>query len=419
MTLAGLDTQRIARQEGASEGNGLVARHLSGSQCATEEEFLASAREDARLGLTVRRDLSQITFIERNDRLAVRLGKKDGEPESKEFVVYPTRHALAQMLGTMRRGRHTSLLADGEIPAELAAEVAGHLHVNRLREVQESTDPKERLREARAILKTDTLHGDSGILRGWMGEKFALISDAKIANHLSPKFANLGMRPGSPTFNWGEGMPPSDSVAMSRSDTKSFAFYITDEKLPGSDPQGGLRLGVYYYNSEVGGSSVGMGYVLFSDICCNYLLWNVGEIVEVRRRHVGSTVWEWFETQADSILRADRFQTFARETMAQVDRAMRVDFIDADAASAADSAGDDAKGWTDVVAAFNRFGVGTETAKQAWTARLLTENEDDSHRNSVWRVANGLTSVAKTVASADESATLSRSAAKILATASA
>jgi hypothetical protein len=392
-----------------------LQKYLKGEQFESVEAYRANAFEDKRLGVQRLAQFDRnVLFLNEDGNVKVEVGGKS------DLTLRPTIHALRQMLGRMNAGHSGRLITGNILTPDTVVKVLREIQSAHVKSGKNVADDDGSTGEFKCIVKRDHEGADTGILRGFVGKGYALYPDYDVLNDAEQYVSELGMVPGSPTFEWSPGMREQmgNKVAFSRDDMHSFGFWLTPDHLPGSDDFGGLRLGIGVKNSEVGAGSLGVFYTLCREVCCNFLMWGVAEAKMLKRRHVGKNVREWFHETMAEVASTEAAKRAAAVAVEQFNAAVAIDFVSADAAAEADAA-PDAKSWDAVVRAYGKVGVGPKMARDAFTARNLPENQDAAPGHSLWRAINGLTALARDAESAEAASVIQTAAGKMLASATA
>ena len=237
--------------------------------------------------------------------------------------------------------------------------------------------------------------GDS--LRAVTSDRYERLWDEEVLDAVDRWLLPSGFIPAMPTMSTdaaGSNARGNSKPALFRSDRDSFCFFMSEETP--RDAFGGLRKGLVVFNSEVGAKSLGFCTFLFRDMCANFLIWGASGVVERTARHT-SAVRELFG-EFDQVLRSIANQVSPLE-YAQVEKAARTEFVSG----------------KDPVAVKSRlqqeFGVPVKHLDDVLEATFLPENVGEF---TTWGLANGITSVAKSLPYAAEGVELSRIAGQVL-----
>ena len=100
---------------------------------------------------------------------------------------------------------------------------------------------------------------NSTSLRAITSDRYERVWDADVLEEVNRWLLGSGFIPAVPTINtdeFGTNVMGNTKPALFRSDRDMFSFFYSD-KDPGDDGFGGLRKGVFVFNSEVGYKSFG------------------------------------------------------------------------------------------------------------------------------------------------------------------
>ncbi len=234
-------------------------------------------------------------------------------------------------------------------------------------------------------------------LRAVTSDRYERVWDAELYEAVDRWLLPSGFVPAVPTMNTdehGTNVLGNTKPALFRSDRDSFAFFFSEES--NGAEFGGLRKGVLAYNSEVGAKCLGYATFLFRDVCSNFLIWSASEVVERQARHT-SRVRELF-SEFDRELR-EIANTVSPLELRLIDKAATTEFV---------TKGDHAAAMTRLQ---REFRVPKRLIGDVIDAVFLPENPGEL---TAWGIANGITSVAKTLPYADDRAALSRIAGEVL-----
>ncbi len=238
---------------------------------------------------------------------------------------------------------------------------------------------------------------DGDRLRAVTSDRFERIWDAELYEVIDRWLLPSGFIPAMPTINtdeFGTNARGNTKPALFRSDRDSFAFFYSEESC--GEVFGGLRKGVLIYNSEVGAKSLGFATFLFREMCANHLIWGASDVVERQARHTSAA--------------RELFKEFDQElrTIANTVSPLELKLIDRAATTAFVAKGDMAAAMTRL----NReFKIPRRLTGEVVDAVFWPENPGEL---TAWGIANGLTSVAKSLPYASDRASLSRIAGEVL-----
>jgi hypothetical protein len=235
---------------------------------------------------------------------------------------------------------------------------------------------------------------DGDRLRCVVSPQYARTWDEQLYELIDRWLLPSGFVPAVPT-DGGPNAKGNRKPFLFRGDRDSHAFFYSGDAP--RDDLGDLRRGVAVWNSEVGARSLGFATFVFRSCCSNAMVWGASGVLERAARHVSSVsdLLRDFDRELRKISAA-----MTSEEMRFLEAAARADFVP----------GQDAEDAQDRLA--REFGVPRKTANDAVDAVFFPENPAALTR---WGVANGLSSVAKGLAFADERVRLMKVAGEVLA----
>jgi len=86
------------------------------------------------------------------------------------------------------------------------------------------------------------------------------------------------------------------------SDRDCFIFMIDGGSLLDAGPRAQLNRGFFMWNSETGSRTFGLTTFLFNVVCGNHIVWNAGNIKELRIRHTGNGPYRFAADAAPSLM---------------------------------------------------------------------------------------------------------------------
>ena len=236
--------------------------------------------------------------------------------------------------------------------------------------------------------KAGLAEGDS--LRCVTSDRFERVWDDELYEVLDRWLVPSGFIPAVPTMGVGSDVKP----ALFRSDRDSFAFFYSEDTP--SDPFGGVRKGVVVFNSEVGAKSLGYSTFLFRELCGNFLIWGAEGVTERKQRHT-STVRGLFQ-EFDRELRTISNQVSPIE-YAAIEKAARTPFTESGNPE-------------DAAKRLNKeFGISRDLVPLILDAVYWPENPSEM---TTWGVLNGITSIARSEAYAEDRVKLAATAGELL-----
>jgi hypothetical protein len=179
-------------------------------------------------------------------------------------------------------------------------------------------------------------------------------------------------------------------------DRDMFVFLADEERrieLPNrrNGKAGSLARGAFFWNSEVGGGTLGCATFLFDYVCSNRIVWGAAEYKEIRLRHTAGAPDKWLEQVRPAI---QRYAEGSANTVTQAiedARAHRLDGEELDSFLA------------------ERFGARSVAALKA-----VHEAEENRPIESRWDVVVAATAQARNIPWQDERVALERKAGDLL-----
>ena len=113
---------------------------------------------------------------------------------------------------------------------------------------------------------------DGDKLRAITSDRYERVWDADVLEEINRWLMGSGFIPAVPTINTdehGTNAMGNTKPALFRSDRDMFSFFYSNRS-PGDDGFGGLRKGVFVWNSEVGYKSFGFSTFVFRECCSKY-----------------------------------------------------------------------------------------------------------------------------------------------------
>ncbi len=185
------------------------------------------------------------------------------------------------------------------------------------------------------------------------------------------------------------------NTTMFASDRDMFVF-LADQKnkveLPGrrNGETGLLSRGFFFWNSEVGKTSLGMSTFYFDHMCANRWVMGAQGFKEIRIRHTSGAPERWLDEVMPAV------QAYANSPTSSI-----VDAIEHAKASRVDDVDEFLS---------KRF---TAQKSKAWQA--LHEAEEGRPIESLWDVGTAMTAAARSIENQDQRVELEREAGKVLA----
>lgn len=313
-----------------------------------------------------------------DDREALMLTGPNGAP------VNLTHWSFGQLAA--RAGAPAGYLRD--IPAPLAADCINY-GLHHARDVEEC-----------GVLLTksaaDGLTGAAATARAVTGPNYGRIWNATITAALVRQFGDGVNGTWRVPGEFGvQGRPVTkQSTTLYASDRDMWVF-LADEnnriELPNrrGGRTGSLARGAFFWNSEVGSTTFGMGTFLFDFMCGNHIIWGAEEYQELRIRHTSGAPDRWIEQAAPTLQRLTQSSVRGITEALQAAQAKRLDDVDA-------------------------FLNGRFTKSQTSAIKAAHLADEQRPIETLWDVATGVTAYAREIAHTDERVRLEREAGKVL-----
>jgi len=172
--------------------------------------------------------------------------------------------------------------------------------------------------------------------------------------------------------------------------------FLADEdrriEIPGrcNGRPGSLARGFFVWNSEVGDTTLGVGFFLFDYVCCNRIVWGADQYTEVRIRHTAGAPDRWLE-EATPVL--TEYSEGSAKPVQQAIEDARSKRVEAD---------------LDKFLA-NRFGKSMVPAIKA-----IHQTEEGRPIETVWDVTVAATAHARSISNTDRRLEIERAAGELL-----
>ncbi len=205
---------------------------------------------------------------------------------------------------------------------------------------------------------------------------------------------------GGLSVNVGDMIAPAGLYA---SDHDMFAFMVNEDRRIADGTPEGMSRGFFVSNSEVGnGQSLKVKCFCYRHVCGNHIVWDVGEVTELRVIHRGEAAARWDDMAIELRKFAD---ASASEDEARVQQAQRT--IIATGKDAVIDA---------IFAKLRGDGVTRKLLDAGYDAATSSRTTDSTiDPSTVWGMVQGITQHSQTVQHADERARIDRAAGKVLA----
>ena len=215
------------------------------------------------------------------EKRSLRIGVDDGASSLAGMVLEPTHKSFGQLCSLASPGNSPAgYFRDSNLPGEYIADCLNHnLRFNR--EV-------ESIGLLGAVLEQTDLRAATGPNYGrvWNSEVVDALVD-QFGDGINGKFRVPG--------EFGQ------RVAIDKRNTTLFAsdrdmfVFLADEDNRIEVAGRSLARGFFTWNSEVGDTTLGLGFFLFDYVCCNRIVWGADQYTEVRVRHTKGAPDRWLE----------------------------------------------------------------------------------------------------------------------------
>jgi hypothetical protein len=225
------------------------------------------------------------------------------------------------------------------------------------------------------------------------GTGYGRVWDADVVQMLIDRFGD------GVTGDWRVPGEFGKAVTVDRQNTTIYAsdrdmfVFLADEKNRIEVPNrrngepGTLARGFFVWNSEVGSMSLGAAFFTFDYVCCNRMIWGVGEYIDTRIRHSLGAPERWLNELVPVL---ESYSTSSSDTMLTKITAAQTAKVDED--------------WL-----VKHFGATT-----AGMLNGLHFEEEGRPIETVWDASVAMTARARTVEHQDARVTLEREAGKLL-----
>ena len=233
-------------------------------------------------------------------------------------------------------------------------------------------------------------------LRSVNGPNYGRIYDATVVDALVDRFGD------GVTGTWRVPGEFGQAVTVNKQNTTLYAsdrdmfVFLADEinriDVAGrrDGKHGSMARGFFIGNSEVGKSSLFLGFFLFDYVCCNRIVWGADKYTEVRIRHTSGAPDRWLEEIAPVL--SDYAEGSARPVMQAIEDA-RSKNVEAN---------------LDQLLA-NRFGKNAVAAIKA-----IHEVEEERPIETLWDVTVAATAHARSIQNTDKRLEIERAAGELL-----
>ncbi len=181
----------------------------------------------------------------------------------------------------------------------------------------------------------------------------------------------------------------------------SFMFMVDEDMRIDDGTDGGLSMGFFVENSEVGQRAFGVTTFLYRYVCGNHIVWDASDVKQFRMKHMGKNVEERMRTAIQSHLTAYR-KTDKGAIQQRLERAMKFDL------------GPTKQDVSDNLFVRKELGLTRKVIDGAYGLAEQHVDTDGSPRTA-WGFAQGLTRFSQLQSFTDARNDLDKAAAKILA----
>jgi hypothetical protein len=203
------------------------------------------------------------------------------------------------------------------------------------------------------------------------------------------------------SVNVGDMIAPAGLYA---SDHDMFAFMVNEDRRINDGTPDGMSRGFFISNSEVGnGQALKVKCFCYRHVCGNHIVWDVGEVTELRIVHRGEAAARWDEMAVE-------LRRFADASAAEDEARVQV------AQQTVIAAGKDAV-LDAIFAKLRGDGVSRRLLDAGYDAAVASREAGDGtiDPQTVWGMVQGITAHSQTLPYADQRATVDRAAGKVLA----
>jgi hypothetical protein len=218
--------------------------------------------------------------VEGNKR-ALRIGVDDGALAG--MVMEPTHKSFGQICSLASPGNSpASYFRESKLPGAFIADCLNHnLRFNR--EV-----------ESVGLLGT-VLENTQADLRAATGPNYGRIWNSEVCDALVNQFGDgINGKFRVPGEFGQQVIVDKRNTTLFASDRDMFVF-LADEENRIEVAGRSLARGFFAWNSEVGDTTLGLGFFLFDYVCCNRIVWGADQYTEVRVRHTKGAPDRWLE----------------------------------------------------------------------------------------------------------------------------
>lgn len=243
------------------------------------------------------------------------------------------------------------------------------------------------------------------VLRSANGPQYGRIWNSQLSGECLRRFGD------GVTGDWKVPGEFGKAVTVTKANTTLFAgetsmfIFLADEvnriEVPGrrNGKSGSMARGFFVWNSETGDGTIGAAWFLFDYVCCNRIVWGVGEYSEKRIRHTVSAPDKWLEAVTPVINRLADYSQSSEKIF--------LDPIKAAQAAKVDNVKDFLR---------NRFNKNSKLSARTIESIDAAHVADEGRpMESLWDITTGITAYARSVANQDQRVALETEAGAIMA----
>lgn len=232
--------------------------------------------------------------------------------------VTPTHWAFGQL--AQRAGAPASYLR--ELPAPLAADCINY-GLRHTRDVEEL-----------GVLLTRADDGAPTTLRAVTGPNYGRIWNDTITTALVRHFGDGITGDFRVPREFGKPITVTkENTTLYASDRDMFVFLADEEhriEMPNrrDGKNGALARGFFFWNSEVGDTTLGVTTFLFDYVCMNRIVWGAENISEIRIRHTSGAPHRWLEEVRPALVAYTNSETGGIRDAIKLAQSKRIDDVD-------------------------------------------------------------------------------------------
>lgn len=297
--------------------------------------------------------------------------------------VTPTHWAFGQL--AQRAGAPAAYLRD--LPAPLAADCINY-GLRHTRDVE----------ELGVLISRGYIGGDTHTmptLRAVTGPNYGRIWNDTVTSALVKHFGDGRTGDFRVPGEFGKQVPiTKENTTLYASDRDMFVFLADEEhriEMPNrrDGKAGALARGFFFWNSEVGDTTMGVTTFLFDYVCMNRIVWGAENISEIRIRHTSGAPHRWIEEVRPALVAYTNSETTSIREGIKAAQSKRIDDVDAFLR--------------------NRF-----SGAQTVAIKAAHMNDEQRPIETLWDAATAVTAYARGIAFQKDRVELERAGGKIL-----